>query len=189
MLRVFGTIQPVDIFHDNLDRENVAELSQEELNLITTLWLQDLDEVDFYRKKKGRADQPSDDNTVAFESLARDLENIQISLRDAQLAKSIDAALDSDHAILTHIRLEEEVARRDREFALRIDGQENPSRPASAMSNRSTLIGSDNGTLHRAPSVASGYEKIIIALKKLFFGTEVHRSTQVSGTSRNPFRP
>ncbi|GJJ11018.1 hypothetical protein Clacol_005247 [Clathrus columnatus] len=123
-------IHHVDIFHDNLIFENVTDLSQEDLDLITALWLQDLDDVASRRKNKARVDMPPDDNTFAFNIFARDLENIQNTIRDQQFAESIDAALDADREILDELMREEHFARRDRELAIQIDRRENPTRSA-----------------------------------------------------------
>lgn len=128
----------------------LSSLSPADLNLITTLWLQDLSEISSHRKHKAREDTPPDDNTLAFDYLARDLQNAQLTSRDVQLARSVASALEADRDILEEVVREEESALRDRDIALEL------SRPGSAMSMRSSRSGT---TLFRSATPLSSSQR------------------------------
>ena len=114
--------------------ENNALLEE---RAIATLLLADLEEVTALRKGKGRADVPPPDDEVAFDVFAGELKALLVSIEDQRLARSIAAAVDTDHPLLEELARADMRTIEDGLCALRLNNGESISpRPASVAESR-----------------------------------------------------
>lgn len=103
----------------------VAPSEADELEvLIASLHLEDVDEISHRTigKEKAREDAPLKDEEVAFKLYAEELEAFLLYQADMRFARSLDEAIRRDDTILQEYNEIEEIARKDREMALRIAG-------------------------------------------------------------------
>ncbi|KAI5782692.1 hypothetical protein EDC01DRAFT_619065 [Geopyxis carbonaria] len=110
-----------DCFQDDFDEETIAA--------IIAIQLQDLaDELkSVNRKGKQREDAAPSESEIALQGIQQCLRDEERALADARLARSIDAAMETDLKILQQEQEWEAQAASDREMALRLErGQSIP---------------------------------------------------------------
>jgi len=106
--------------------EDMDDISSVDLQAIIAVQLVDLDEAlaNSTRKGKGKAGGPVSGGDAALQQYRDYLASIATIAADAKLARSIDHALEVDQPILVKLVGEEETARRDREWAIRLSQEE-----------------------------------------------------------------
>jgi hypothetical protein len=82
------------------------------LALVAKLALEDVEEFQSQAKGKGRAGEPSSADT-ALRLYAEEAEGLLRYAEDAAFARSLDAALETDHAALAQAQHEEAIAQHD----------------------------------------------------------------------------
>lgn len=115
-----------------LRRRNSAspEDSLWELNaLIAQVTLEDINELENGRKRKGKEGAPLTDEEIAFQLYAEEAHTILNYVQDYYMAQSIALAIHTDSRLLKALEDEEVVANEDREYALALSqGREPPPR-------------------------------------------------------------
>ncbi|KAF8250894.1 hypothetical protein K440DRAFT_616536 [Wilcoxina mikolae CBS 423.85] len=103
--------------------EDLEDLDSADMQAIIAVQLSDLDDALAQTTRKGKAkagDSAATPGEAALRQYRDYLTSIASILADAKLAHSIDHALEADAAILAKHLVEEETARRDREWAIRL---------------------------------------------------------------------
>ncbi|KAJ7023992.1 hypothetical protein C8F04DRAFT_1011047 [Mycena alexandri] len=93
------------------------ELDSATAALISQLTLEDIDDLRNSSKGKGRADDPPSDAECALKAYADETQNLLRFLRDLELARSIDNALEFDQPVLSVLSVVEEGLRDDHVYA------------------------------------------------------------------------
>jgi hypothetical protein len=100
----------------------------EDLALVASLALADVDLIQARRKGKAQDGTPLTDEELAFQLFAEEASSLLALARDAIFAESIDRALETDRPALRTYAAAEARETRDRDIALSLSGQ---SRAAS----------------------------------------------------------
>jgi hypothetical protein len=93
-------------------------MDDETYALIARLCLDDINDINASRKGKARQGDPLTDAQLALQYQADIAFGVLESTRDRHLARSIDAALETDNASIDAFTFLERMAREDREAAL-----------------------------------------------------------------------
>lgn len=121
-----------------------TEGGSELLHLFATLSLQDIDEIQVNRKGKSRHDVPLTDEELAFQLYTEEANSLLAFASDAILARSVDNALRTDRALIRQMVATENIAFRDRQYALALSQGRTPppSTPPPAASTQSRATSS-----------------------------------------------
>ncbi|KZT06377.1 uncharacterized protein LAESUDRAFT_743524 [Laetiporus sulphureus 93-53] len=87
------------------------------LAMIAELCLDDIDNIESAHKGKGKASTTPTDEEIALQLLAEDARSLLAVSKDAAFARSVDKALEADHALIEELVRMEATARHDREHA------------------------------------------------------------------------
>ncbi|KAH8100561.1 hypothetical protein BXZ70DRAFT_1000275 [Cristinia sonorae] len=126
------------------------------LQLVATLSLQDINDVQANRKGKARQGALLSDEELAFQLYAEEANSLLTVANDAILASSIDEALKTDCAIIRQMVASENVAIRDRQLAMAMAQGRAPPTPASEPAPAPLTTAARPGQIQSTSSSRSG---------------------------------
>ncbi|KAF8587907.1 hypothetical protein K439DRAFT_1336652 [Ramaria rubella] len=118
------------------------ELSQTDLDAIASLLLGDVEDITTARKEKRREDSSPADDEVAFDVFANDLKSLLSVIQDQEFARSVAAAVETDHALIEALTEADNRLLEDRAMALYMgEGRDSEAvtRPPSVLGERSPV--------------------------------------------------
>ena len=111
---------PQEVSNDHID-----------FDVIAALLLEDVGKLQANRKDKRREDAPMADDELALHLFADELRSALSVIQDERLARSVAAALSTDHAVIEEFQQSDARVLEDRSIAIRMEQGEDVSRPPS----------------------------------------------------------
>ncbi|KAF8523612.1 hypothetical protein JB92DRAFT_2704628 [Gautieria morchelliformis] len=115
-----------------------------DLDAIASLLLEEVGEVNAGRKDKRRQDAPPTDDEVAFDLFANELTSLLSVIQDQRMARSMEAAVNTDSALIGELEQSNTRTLEDRSIAVRMQRGEEVFRPPSVPPRRISVEGIRN---------------------------------------------